>query len=306
VRVLDCNAYGSGSTLIAGIDWVAGNHVQPAVANVSISMGSDNYQCNSICRQLVGFAAAGLVDAGVAVVTSAGNSNNYDYTGKDACDYAPNHRPEVITVAATDSLDGRAKWLSGVPGVPRSSNWGTCVDIWAPGRSVQYASNTGGYGITSGTSFAAPAVAGTLALYLDSSPFLTVQQLTQNLYQRSTWTAIADGGPGTTSRLLYAPDFRIFIGGPSQISENGQYEWQAVPYGGGHHQPTSYLWEYKPVNSGVWQTVGTTQNYTRYVTTADWNFQLRVTAHIHAVSDIDWLDVAIGPPCDPGDPLCPD
>jgi subtilisin family serine protease len=111
----------------------------------------------------------------------------------------------------------------------------------------------------SGTSFASPAVAGALALFLEEDPARTPSQLQFMVQSLSTSTPIDDAGAGSPHRLLFTPNFRIYIGGPSQIHESGQYQWQAVQHGGGHHQPDTYLWEYRPVNSQTWQTVGSSQ-----------------------------------------------
>ena len=112
VRVLDCNGSGSNSGVIAGIDWLASQGAsRPAVANLSLGGGFSSALNSSI---------AGAVSKGVTVVVAAGNSN------ADACTTSPASEPSAITVGATDSSDSRAYY----------SNYGQCVDLFAPGSSV--------------------------------------------------------------------------------------------------------------------------------------------------------------------------
>ena len=109
VRVLDCGGSGSFAGVIAGIDWVTVNHSGPSVLNMSLAGGA---------YQPVDDAVAAATAAGVTVVVAAGNND------EDACDYSPARAPSAITVGATDVTDTRA-WFS---------NWGACVDLFAPGR----------------------------------------------------------------------------------------------------------------------------------------------------------------------------
>lgn len=296
VRVMGCSPPAITSTIMAGLDWVACCHIKPAVANVSF--GSPGFHAG------LALAVRGVVDAGVPVVVSAGNDES-SHDGHDACGWMPAQMSEAITVAATDSLDQRAKWGLGFTD-RGSSNWGPCVDIWAPGRDIQIASLSGGYTTGRGTSFAVPAVVGTLALFYDENPTATVQvvrDFTLNLL--ATRATIQDAGAGSTNRLLYAPNFRVAVGGPTQISVIGQYQWQAVLFGGGHHSPTQYTWEYRPVTSQNWQVVGTGSTYSRYVTLAEYDFELRLTAHIGDVYAYGFQSVEVGPECDPNDPNVP-
>jgi len=126
-------------------------------------------------------AMAQAVDAamtgGVAVVVAAGNSNS------DACRFSPAFAPNAITVGSTDRADRRSGF----------SNFGTCIDIWAPGSSIfsAWPSSDVGTRSISGTSMACPHVAGAMALLLGEEPFLSVQQVTQRLKDRSTKNAIS-------------------------------------------------------------------------------------------------------------------
>src|SRR5690606_4147698 len=114
VRVLDCSAWGSYSGMIAGIDWVLANHEGRAVINMSLG-GSGSLTLDS--------AVARAVSRGVPVVVAAMNNS------ASACNYSPARAPAAITVAATTSSDARATY----------SNYGTCVDFFAPGHSIRSA-----------------------------------------------------------------------------------------------------------------------------------------------------------------------
>ncbi|MGQ0431961.1 MAG: S8 family peptidase [Microthrixaceae bacterium] len=149
VRVLNCAGSGSNAQVIAGIDWVIGNHAAgtAAVANMSLG-GSANNATDTAIRN--------LHNDGVTVAVAAGND------AADACSSSPARAPEAITVAATDQNDAMASF----------SNGGTCVDIFAPGVSVTSAWSTSNSATNtiSGTSMATPHVAGAAARYLQANP----------------------------------------------------------------------------------------------------------------------------------------
>jgi aqualysin 1 len=145
VKVLNCSGSGSWSGVIEGVDWVTGNAVKPAVANMSLSGGASD-----AVDEAVRASAAG----GVFYSIAAGNN---------ACKYSPARAGAstdngIMTVAATDSSDWDPSW----------SNYGSCVDIWAPGVSILSTKKGGGTTTKSGTSMAAPHVAGGAALYLSN------------------------------------------------------------------------------------------------------------------------------------------
>ncbi len=181
VRVLDCAGSGTFSGVIAGIDWVTANHIGPAVANMSLG-GSFN--------QAVNDAVTNSVASGVTYAIAAGNSS------ADACSYSPASTPNAITVGATDSTDARASY----------SNYGTCLDIFAPGTNVTSAwyGSTTATNTISGTSMATPHVAGVAALYLGLNPTAAPAQVAAVLTARATAGTVLSPGTGSPNRLLYS------------------------------------------------------------------------------------------------------
>ena len=188
VRVLGCDGTGQWSWIINGIDWVAKNHTKPAVANLSLG-GSGSTSVDDAIKRLIA--------AGVTTAVAAGNE------GQDACNVSPARVPDAITVAASDKADKRSIWNT-----TKSSNYGTCVDIWGPGSNILSTRNGGGSFENGGTSMATPHVAGAAALYLEANPNATHLQVRDALVNNSTPNKITDP-KGSPNRLLYTG----FIGG---------------------------------------------------------------------------------------------
>ncbi len=181
VRVLDCAGSGLMSSVVAGLDWIAANAVRPAVVNMSLG-GSASATLDT--------AVANLIGRGISVVVAAGNSN------VDACTASPARTPAAITVAAIASADARANY----------SNWGTCVDLFAPGTSITstWIASTTATNTISGTSMAAPHVAGMAALWLQRNPAGTPAQLSDALKAAATRDRVTGAGTGTPNLLLFA------------------------------------------------------------------------------------------------------
>ena len=185
VRVLDCNGSGTWSGVIAGIDWVTGNHAAgtPAVANMSLGGGANSS---------VDTAVRNSIADGVSYAVAAGNGNTGG-RAQDACKYSPARVSEAMTIGATDSTDKKASW----------SNYGNCVDWFAPGVSITSAWNTSDTATNtiSGTSMATPHTAGAAALYLQEKPAATPPQVRDELYARTT-KAIVTSSKTANNHLL--------------------------------------------------------------------------------------------------------
>ncbi|WP_018624011.1 S8 family serine peptidase [Kangiella aquimarina] len=179
LKVLGCNGSGTNSGVIAGIDWVANNHVKPAVANMSLGGGASSATDNAV---------ANLVASGVTVAVAAGNDNS------NACNYSPAREPSAITVGSTTSSDSRSSF----------SNYGSCLDIYAPGSSITSAWSNGGTNTISGTSMASPHVAGVAALYLANNPNATPAQVEAAIENAATSGKVSDAKSGSPNLLLYS------------------------------------------------------------------------------------------------------
>jgi subtilisin family serine protease len=181
VRVLDCSGSGSTSGIIAAVDWVRTNRINPAVANMSLGGGYSS---------TLNTAVNNLSSSGVFVAVAAGNSN------ADACNYSPASASAAYTTAASTSSDYKASY----------SNYGSCVDSYAPGSSIRSAwigSGTTETNTISGTSMASPHVAGVSALIKHRYGDISSSSVTSYLNNAAT-TGVIQGNPsGTVNRLLY-------------------------------------------------------------------------------------------------------
>ena len=179
VRVLG----GGGSAarnIIAGVDWVTANRVLPAVANMSLGGRASN---------ALDAAIRASIDSGVTYVVAGGNYSD------DACNYSPSRVREALTLGATRNTD--EKW--------DKSNYGECVDLFAPGVSITSAINSSNTAtaVYSGTSMAAPHAAGVAALYLELNPEASPSQVFAAVTEATTKGIVTNSFPGNNN-LLYS------------------------------------------------------------------------------------------------------
>ncbi|MFI7492245.1 S8 family peptidase [Micromonospora echinaurantiaca] len=185
VRVLNCQGSGTNAQVVAGIDWVTANAVKPAVANMSLGGGANSS---------IDTAVTNSINSGITYAVAAGNGDIFG-NRQNACNYSPARVASAITVGATQNNDAAASF----------SNYGTCVDILAPGVNITSAWYTGNSATNtiSGTSMASPHVAGAAALVLSANPSWSPQQVRDSLVNNATPNVVTNPGTGTPNRLLY-------------------------------------------------------------------------------------------------------
>jgi subtilisin family serine protease len=180
VRVLNCAGSGTNAGVIAGVDWVTANAIKPAVANMSLGGGIST---------ALDAAVRNSIASGVTYALAAGNSN------ANACNSSPSRVTEAVVVGASTRTDGRASF----------SNFGTCLDLFAPGQDITSAwiTSTTATNTISGTSMASPHAAGAAALVLAANPTASPTAVQSTLIANSTPNVIGNPGTGSPNRLLF-------------------------------------------------------------------------------------------------------
>ncbi len=183
VRVLQGGS-GSDSDVISGLDWVSGHVTDngwPAVANLSLGGGAAPALDLAICR---------LIDAGVVAAVAAGNDD------RASCGGSPARVAQAVNSGATDRRDRRASF----------SNFGICVDLFAPGVDITSARRGGGSTLLSGTSMASPHTAGVAALCIERNPGASAAETAACVIDNATPGKVRDPGPDSPNLLLYAKE----------------------------------------------------------------------------------------------------
>jgi len=180
VKVLNDQGYGSTSWTVAALDWVIRSGERPAVASMSLG-GPGRSRADQV-------AIDKATNAGIVVVVAAGNEND------DACRYSPAYVPSAITVGSTDQYDRRSGF----------SNYGACVQIYAPGSAIKSASHMSDSqsATMSGTSMACPHVAGAAALLLEKNPGWRMDQVKSEML-RTAKSGISQLRAGDPNKLLF-------------------------------------------------------------------------------------------------------
>jgi subtilisin family serine protease len=274
------------SDMIAGLDWVANNAIHPAVANLSYGGVPFDFGVRD--------AMEGVVNSGVVMVKSAGNS---DY---DAYQDRGNRANGAIIVSATDRFGRRALFSSGY------ASYGPTVTLWAPGYEIRAAGNNSSTDVTTvyGTSFSAPYTAGVAASFLQTEPSATAFRVRDVVRESATQDVLTNLGSGSPNRLLYSQFHSAIISGPANIVSDVEYtySWQAITSGA---TSWTYQWEIS-TNGGGYSLVSNSSSYSRTIEPGEnYSFILRLTAVGDGDPVVNQMAGTVVPPSQPCEPIPP-
>ncbi len=228
VQVLDCDGSGSISTIVAGMDWVISNHSAGVRAVANMSLGG-SYSTS------LDLAATRLMNDGIVLVVAAGNEN------QDACNVSPASTPSAVTVGATNGSDYRASF----------SNYGSCVDLFAPGVGVLSTVMNSTAGSKSGTSMASPHVAGAAAVLWELNPSWTSTQISSALVSTATANKVQNAGLRSPTKLVYlAPADGVAPTSPIGVSAVVSGSLVTVSWSAPTNPGSSAVVRYEVVTSG--------------------------------------------------------
>jgi subtilisin family serine protease len=201
VRVLPCTGDGTVSNVISGIDWITKHAIKPAVANVSLQAGFSPSMNSAVIAS---------INSGVTYIVAAGNNN------ENACNWSPSAVASAVVAGATNSADTRVGW----------SNFGACVDLFAPGEGVSTIWNGGDTVTTyaSGTSFSSPYATGVAALYLEQHPTSLPSEVASALVSSATTNVVIDPGVDSPNLLLYS-----MVAAPAPVGCSGNIFTGSLP-----------------------------------------------------------------------------
>jgi len=285
VRVLDCFGSGTTTSLLNGINWVIANAVQPAVSNMSLGFNGIVISVDNATNNMV---ANGIVSA-----VAAGNSN------ADACNFTPARAASAITVGATGNFP------AGTPSDARSSfsNFGTCLDIFAPGSGIISASigSNNATANLSGTSMASPHVAGVAALYRSFNPTHTTTQVANAITTNAVMGVVTNPGAGSPNRLL---NMTFIGGGTPNLPPVASFTYTCAPRtppatgfgcnfnGTGSTDPDGTVASWAWTSPGKPNKTGATTQYA-FATAGTYSVTLTVTDNLGA-TDTETQSIVVG------------
>jgi len=236
VRVANCVGASTEMIIADGVEWVTQHASEPAVVNMSVGWPNSS--------QPIENAVQTSINSGLPYAVAAGNND------QDACNESPAGVGDAMTVAAIDENEVRAQYANG-----QASNFGSCVDWFAPGDNILSAHNGSDTDTErlNGTSFAAPHTAGVAALYLEDHPSASPQEVRNAIYDATIKNVVSDA-QSANDHLLYARPPSVNVTGPSSVDEGEQGTWAATVFPGLAGGPNTYSWDKRGRQDAPWSS----------------------------------------------------